>query len=123
VAGKLTEGKLNYDPGTTSDGKELGKDGKPLPLWPQAEHIKGSFVFERARMEIRGDTATTGGVALSNVKAVIPIWRSTIRCWKSTAMRPGQCRSSSSTWPTARCWNGSRTSPMKPRPAATPSWR
>ncbi|MYM65658.1 TIGR02099 family protein [Pseudoduganella sp. FT55W] len=73
VAGKLTDGKLNYEPGHyLRDGKELGKDGKPLPLWPQAEHIKGSFVFERARMEIRGDTATTGGVALSNVKAVIP---------------------------------------------------
>ncbi|MYM21898.1 TIGR02099 family protein [Duganella sp. FT135W] len=73
VAGKLTEGKLNYEPGHyLHDGKELGKDGKPLPLWPQAEHIKGSFVFERARMEIHGDTATTGGVALSNVKAVIP---------------------------------------------------
>ncbi|SHN16871.1 TIGR02099 family protein [Duganella sacchari] len=73
VAGKLTEGKLNYEPGHYHlDGKELGKDGKPLPLWPQAEHIKGSFVFEGARMEIRGDTATTGGVALSNVKAVIP---------------------------------------------------
>lgn len=73
VAGKLTEGKLNYEPGHyLRDGKELGKDGKPLPLWPQAEHIKGSFLFERARMEIHGDTATTGGVALSNVKAVIP---------------------------------------------------
>jgi uncharacterized protein (TIGR02099 family) len=73
VAGKLTDGKLNYEPGHyLRDGKELGKDGKPLPLWPQAEHIKGSFVFERARMEIRGDTATTGGVALSNVKAVVP---------------------------------------------------
>ncbi|WP_343730296.1 YhdP family protein [Duganella sp.] len=73
VAGKLTEGKLNYEPGHyLRDGKELGRDGKPLPLWPQAEHIKGSFVFEGARMEIRGDTATTGGVALSNVKAVIP---------------------------------------------------
>ncbi|WP_373990865.1 YhdP family protein [Duganella sp. BuS-21] len=73
VAGKLTDAKLNYEPGHyLRDGKELGKDGKPLPLWPQAEHIKGSFVFERARMEIRGDTATTGGVALSNVKAVIP---------------------------------------------------
>jgi uncharacterized protein (TIGR02099 family) len=73
VAGKLTEGKLNYSPGHyLHDGKELGKDGKPLPLWPQAEHIKGSFVFDRARMEIRGDTATTGGVALSGVKAVIP---------------------------------------------------
>ncbi|MYM82185.1 TIGR02099 family protein [Duganella sp. FT50W] len=73
VAGKLNDAKLNYEPGYyLHDGKELGKDGKPLPLWPQAEHIKGSFVFERARMEIRGDTATTGGVALSNVKAVIP---------------------------------------------------
>jgi uncharacterized protein (TIGR02099 family) len=73
VAGKITEGKLNYSPGHYHlDGKELGKDGKPLPLWPQAEHIKGSFVFDRARMEIRGDTATTGGAALSGVKAVIP---------------------------------------------------
>ncbi|MFC0169312.1 YhdP family protein [Pseudoduganella danionis] len=72
VAGKLTEGKLNYAPGQyLHDGKDLGKDGKPLPLWPQAEHIKGSFVFDRARMEIRGDTATTGGVALSGVKAVV----------------------------------------------------
>ncbi len=73
VAGKLTEGKLNYEPGYyLHDGKELGKDGQPLPLWPQAEHIKGSFLFEGARMEIRGDTATTAGAALSNVKAVIP---------------------------------------------------
>jgi uncharacterized protein (TIGR02099 family) len=73
VAGKLSDARLNYEPGYyLHDGKELGKDGKPLPLWPQAEHIKGSFVFEGARMEIRGDTATTAGVALSNVKAVIP---------------------------------------------------
>ncbi|OEZ96088.1 YhdP family protein [Duganella phyllosphaerae] len=73
VAGKLTEGKLNYAPGHyLRGGKELGKDGQPLPEWPQAEHIKGSFVFERGRMEIRGDTATTAGVALTNVKAVIP---------------------------------------------------
>jgi uncharacterized protein (TIGR02099 family) len=73
VAGKLTDAKLNYEPGYyLHDGKELGKDGQPLPLWPQAEHIKGSFLFEGARMEIRGDTATTAGAALSNVKAVIP---------------------------------------------------
>ena len=64
VAGRLTNGKLNYDPGF------YAKDGKS-PLWPQAEKIKGSFVFEGTRMEIRGDTATTGGAALSNVKAVI----------------------------------------------------
>ncbi|KQV91311.1 hypothetical protein ASD15_04535 [Massilia sp. Root351] len=64
VAGRLTNGKLNYDPGV------YAKDGKS-PLWPQAEKIKGGFVFDRTRMEIRGDTATTGGVALSGVKAVI----------------------------------------------------
>ncbi len=64
VAGKLDNAKLNYSPGN------FAKDGK-APLWPQAEHIKGSFVFERARMEIRGDSATTGGVALAGVKAVI----------------------------------------------------
>ena len=64
IAGKLENGKLNYSPG------HLSKDGKG-PLWPQAEHIKGAFVFERARMEIRGDSASTGGVALSGVKAVI----------------------------------------------------
>ncbi|CDG84921.1 YhdP family protein [Janthinobacterium agaricidamnosum] len=65
VAGKLADARLNYAPG------EYAADGK-APLWPQAEHIKGSFVFDRARMEIRGDTATTGGAALSAVKAVIP---------------------------------------------------
>ncbi|WP_017878627.1 YhdP family protein [Janthinobacterium sp. CG3] len=64
VAGRLENAKLNYSPG------HVAKDGK-APLWPQAEHIKGGFVFERARMEIRGDSATTGGVALSGVKAVI----------------------------------------------------
>ena len=72
VAGRIEDGKLNYAPGRyLHDGQQLGKDGKPLPLWPQAEHVKGSFVFDRARMEIRGDTASTGGVALSGVKAVI----------------------------------------------------
>lgn len=64
VAGRIDNGKLNYAPG------ELAHDGKG-PLWPQAENIRGSFVFDRTRMEIRGDTARTGGVALSGVKAVI----------------------------------------------------
>lgn len=64
VAGRLSNGKLNYDPGV------YARDGKS-PLWPQAEKIKGSFVFEGTRMEIRGDTAATGGAALNNVKAVI----------------------------------------------------
>ena len=66
VAGHIENGKLNYSP----DHFAKDSNGK-LPLWPQAEHIKGSFVFEGARMEIRGDTATTGGVGLAGVKAVI----------------------------------------------------
>ena len=65
VAGRILDGKLNYEPGY------FAKDGKS-PLWPQAEKIRGSIVFDRARMEIKGDTARTLGVALSNVKAVIP---------------------------------------------------
>jgi len=65
VAGRILDGKLNYTPGA------FGKDGKS-PLWPQAEKIRGSIVFDRARMEIMADTASTNGVALSNVKAVIP---------------------------------------------------
>lgn len=68
VAGKIDNGTLNYAPGEFADSGPLA--GK-APLWPQAEKIQGSFLFERARMEIRGDTATTGGVALTNVKAVI----------------------------------------------------
>jgi uncharacterized protein (TIGR02099 family) len=65
VAGRILDGKLNYEPGY------FAKDGKS-PLWPQAEKIRGTIVFDRARMEIKGDTARTLGVALSNVKAVIP---------------------------------------------------
>ena len=65
VAGRIENGKLNYSPASH------GPDGVS-PLWPQAERINGSFLFDRTRMEIRGDTATTMGVALSNVKAVVP---------------------------------------------------
>ena len=64
VAGRIVDGKLNYAPG------QFAQDGK-APLWPQAENIQGSFLFERARMEIHGETARTAGVALRNVKAVI----------------------------------------------------
>ncbi|MDB5935423.1 MAG: hypothetical protein JWQ01_2767 [Massilia sp.] len=65
VAGRIENGKLNYTPGHT------GKDGKS-PLWPVAEKINGSIAFDRTRMEIKADSAATGGVALSNVKAVVP---------------------------------------------------
>ncbi|WP_307728178.1 YhdP family protein [Massilia terrae] len=65
VAGKLDQATLEYAPG------HHAADGK-APLWPLAEQINGSIVFDRARMEIKGDTLRTMGVALSNVKAVIP---------------------------------------------------
>jgi len=65
IGGRIHDGRLNYDPGF------YAKDGKS-PLWPVADKIKGSFLFEGVRMEIRGDTAVTGNVALANVKAVIP---------------------------------------------------
>ncbi|MBY0239244.1 MAG: TIGR02099 family protein [Burkholderiaceae bacterium] len=65
IGGRIHNGRLNYDPGF------YAKDGKS-PLWPVADKIKGSFLFEGVRMEIRADTAVTGNVALSNVKAVIP---------------------------------------------------
>ncbi len=64
VAGRLENGRLNYAPG------RLSADAKG-PLWPQAEKINGSFVFDRTRMEIHGDTARTLGVGLANVKAVV----------------------------------------------------
>ncbi|WP_229474431.1 YhdP family protein [Pseudoduganella lurida] len=64
IGGRIVDGRLNYEPGF------FAKDGK-APMWPQAEQIRGSFLFERARMEIRADTAKTGNVSLTNVKAVI----------------------------------------------------
>ncbi|WP_229632073.1 YhdP family protein [Pseudoduganella violaceinigra] len=65
VAGHILDGRLNYVPGY------VAKDGKS-PVWPLAEKIRGSIVFDRARMEIKADTALTQGIALSNVKAVLP---------------------------------------------------
>lgn len=64
IAGKIDNGRLNYTPG------HLAADGKG-PLWPQAEQINGSIVFDRARMEIHGETGRTGGVALTGVTASV----------------------------------------------------
>lgn len=64
-AGKIDDGALNYAPGV------YGKDGK-APLWPLLEKVKGTILFDRTRMEIKGDTGMTHGANLSNVKAVIP---------------------------------------------------
>jgi uncharacterized protein (TIGR02099 family) len=64
VAGRIENGRLEYAPAHRAEANR--------PLWPLAEQIDGSIVFERARMDIHADTARTAGVALSNVHAAIP---------------------------------------------------
>lgn len=64
VAGRLEAARLEYAPG------HRHPDG--TPLWPLAEAIEGRIAFDRARMEINGKSLRTLGVALTNVKAVIP---------------------------------------------------
>ena len=64
VAARIENGRLNYAPA------HVGPDGR-APLWPQAEMINGSIVFERARMEITAASARSLGLALVNVKAVV----------------------------------------------------
>jgi uncharacterized protein (TIGR02099 family) len=64
VQGKIKDGVLNYTPG------HFAKDGK-APMWPLLEAINGTIVFDRARMEVRADSAKTHGTAVSDVKAVI----------------------------------------------------
>ena len=65
VKGNLTGGILDFTAGALAD------DGKTA-LWPVINDIKGSFVFDRARMEIHGDSAKTLDADLHKVKAIIP---------------------------------------------------
>ena len=65
VSGRIQDGKLNYAP------SRFAEDNK-APLWPLAEHINGTIVFDRTRMEINAATASTRNVALAKVKAVVP---------------------------------------------------
>ncbi|MFZ6875440.1 YhdP family protein [Undibacterium sp. Di27W] len=64
IKGNLNGAKLDFTAGA------LNEEGKPV--WPVIEDIKGGFVFDKARMEITGDTARTLGVDLKKVKAIIP---------------------------------------------------
>ncbi|MBI3729674.1 MAG: TIGR02099 family protein [Burkholderiales bacterium] len=64
IKGNLAGAKLDFSAGA------LNEEGKPL--WPVIEDIKGGFVFDKARMEITGNTARTLGVDLKKVKAIIP---------------------------------------------------
>jgi uncharacterized protein (TIGR02099 family) len=72
ITGKIDNGVLNYSPGN------FANDGK-APLWPLLQEIKGNLVIDRSRLEIKADSAKTGGVALSNVSAVIPDFLSSDR--------------------------------------------
>ncbi len=63
-SGKIDNGGLNYAPDM------FGDDGK-TPLWPLLEKIKGTILFDRTRMEIKGESGSTHGTQVSNVKAVI----------------------------------------------------
>ena len=65
VRGNLRNGKLNFLPGV------FAKDGV-TPYWPVIDGINGSFVFDKARMEIRADSAFSNQVPLNKVLAVIP---------------------------------------------------
>jgi uncharacterized protein (TIGR02099 family) len=65
VAGRIQDGVLNYAP------SRHAPDGK-APLWPLAERINGTIVFDRTRMEINAGSARTLNVALAKVKAVVP---------------------------------------------------
>ena len=68
VAARIDNARLNYSP------TSFGPDGKTA-LWPQAELIHGTVAFERARMELNVASARTLGLALANVKAVLPdLW-------------------------------------------------
>jgi uncharacterized protein (TIGR02099 family) len=64
VRGNIVGGHLNFLPGVFAENNVS-------PFWPTIENIKGSFIFDRARMEIRGDSGSTQNVAVSKVKAVI----------------------------------------------------
>jgi uncharacterized protein (TIGR02099 family) len=65
VAGRIQNGKLNYAPAHHAPDEKS-------PLWPLAEGINGTIVFDRTRMEINAATARTLNVAVAKVKAVVP---------------------------------------------------
>ncbi|HCY64780.1 MAG TPA: TIGR02099 family protein [Oxalobacteraceae bacterium] len=65
LSGKIADGRINYTPG------DFAADGKS-PFWPILEDIQGTIAFNRAHLEIKADSARTGGAELANVKAVIP---------------------------------------------------
>jgi uncharacterized protein (TIGR02099 family) len=64
IHGKIADGTLDFAPG------EMAED-KVNRLWPTIDQINGSFVFDRAGMEIRAESAKTLSTHLSKVSAKI----------------------------------------------------
>jgi len=64
-SGKIHDGVLNYSPDM------FAHDGKS-PMWPLLEKIQGRIVFDKARLEVHGDTGETHGAQVADVKAVVP---------------------------------------------------
>ncbi|WP_432240985.1 YhdP family protein [Herbaspirillum robiniae] len=64
VSGDFDGLKLNYTPG------HLNKEGKE-PEWPLLEEGRGKFSFDRARLEIKADSARSLGAKLGPVTARI----------------------------------------------------
>ncbi|GGI18253.1 YhdP family protein [Oxalicibacterium faecigallinarum] len=64
-AGKIHDGVLNYAPDM------FAHDGKS-PMWPLLEKIQGRIIFDKARLEVHGDTGETHGTQVADVKAVVP---------------------------------------------------
>jgi len=65
VKGNLLGARLDFTGGALTEAGNA-------PLWPFIEDIRGSFVFDRSRMEINGNAGKTLGADLRGVKAIIP---------------------------------------------------
>ncbi|MFZ6861505.1 YhdP family protein [Undibacterium sp. Ji67W] len=65
VKGNLLGARLDFTGGALTEAGNA-------PLWPIIEDIRGTFVFDRSRMEINGNTGKTLGADLRGVKAIIP---------------------------------------------------
>ncbi|MDY7578178.1 YhdP family protein [Herbaspirillum sp. RTI4] len=65
VAGKFDGLTMEYEPG------RFGKDGIS-PIWPLLENVSGNFAIDRTRLTVHGDTGSTYGAALSDIRVAIP---------------------------------------------------
>ena len=65
VFGRIVDGRLNFSP------DRFMEDGV-TPTWPIIDAINGTILFDRAKLEVKADNASTKGLALTKVKALIP---------------------------------------------------